>query len=208
MHTLNRQRANIVFSTLVDKDIVLTPEQAAQQERIFEKDGVLRWRASAILGYCKIGVPLKALLQSLGRQETSSGSFRQLDPEISDLMDLYQQEQYVLWYDSEQHRAFIALKDGATSTSQLKGWCHALRVAREAKSSDDEGEVAILSRKATSAESSSNKNRQVVNLLRRTLVDHSKNFEAYLERLKATGWDLDTAALETKPGYRFASVDG
>ena len=48
---------------------------------------------------------------------------------------------------------------------------------------------------------------QTMNLLRKTLIDHSPLFDASIDRLEATGWDLDTAVLETKPGRRLALLD-
>src|ERR1700709_2496622 len=53
MRTLNRQRANLVFSALLEDHYTVgkehvkpfpTPEQISIQERVFERDGVLRWK--------------------------------------------------------------------------------------------------------------------------------------------------------------------
>src|ERR1700709_848660 len=66
MRTLNRQRANLVFSTFLEDSKSIhkeqslkalpTPEEISLRERIFERDGVLRWKGSEIIGYCEIGV--------------------------------------------------------------------------------------------------------------------------------------------------------
>ncbi|TKA67954.1 hypothetical protein B0A49_07548 [Cryomyces minteri] len=48
MRTLNRQRANLVFSHLIEDDEVLTPEEVSKKERIFDWDGVLKAWACAI----------------------------------------------------------------------------------------------------------------------------------------------------------------
>ena len=212
MHSLNRQRANIVFSSLIDADAVLTPQQVAQQERIFERDGVLRWRASTILGYCKIGVSLKTLLISLRHSQSSSGSFRGVESQVSELMEVYRREEYVVWYHLDKHQAYIILKEGTSPRSQLKAWSHALLVAREAKSHYDDNDkgVAMTSQEKIISEATETGTRQfqqTMSLLRKTLMDHSTRFDAYAERLEAAGWDLHTAVLETRPGYRFAFVD-
>src|ERR1700753_1137715 len=60
MQTLNRQRANLVFSSLLEQIasdkttnrgaktlprlVYPTPEEVRLQERVFERDGVLRWK--------------------------------------------------------------------------------------------------------------------------------------------------------------------
>ncbi|PYH99163.1 DUF647 domain protein [Aspergillus ellipticus CBS 707.79] len=93
MTSLNRQRANIVFSTILSSDPdlktqlthpepkpqsspnpqlwrALTPAQVAKQEKIFEIDGILRWshaKAKAVpetIGSCRIGVSLQQFLAS------------------------------------------------------------------------------------------------------------------------------------------------
>ena len=213
MHTLNRQRANTVFSTLVETDVVLTPEQVAQQERIFERDGVLRWRASNVLGYCKIGISLKILLHSLGQSNFSSGSFSGIQSQLAELMQLYQRESYVLWYDRKQNQAHIILKEGASPSARLKAWSHALVTVKEAngaKPHDDgrENDEAIMTQeKALPGNTSTTQFHQTMHLLRKTLMAHSTRFDGYAQRLKAAGWDLDTAVLETRPGYRFAFLE-
>jgi hypothetical protein len=212
MHSLNRQRANIVFSTLVDKDVVLTPEQVAQHERIFERDGVLRWKASDILGHCKIGISLKGMLDSISHSEAATGAFRGVDSQIRSLIDLYRHEEYVLWYDRYHRQAYIILKGGVSTTSMLKAWSHALVLAREANSAkthydDGDESVAMTSQeKVVSGVTGTRQFQQTMSLLQKTLVEFSPLFDTYPQRLKAAGWDLDTAVLETTPGHRSAFV--
>ncbi|KAJ5789406.1 uncharacterized protein N7518_006417 [Penicillium psychrosexuale] len=100
MTSLNRQRANIVFSALLDSDsslalaldlnlnlgatptttlekkstlLTLTPAQVAQHERIFHQDGALQWTQHTTtqhLGSAQIGVSMSTFLRSCG---SSSG---------------------------------------------------------------------------------------------------------------------------------------
>lgn len=101
MRTINRQRANIVFSSylqsLLDGETrhsqksqerinkvrlhkyrLQTPEEVSLKERIFEFDGVIRWHDGLIIGHCTLGVPLKAVLRTLplfaGNSHTGSYS--------------------------------------------------------------------------------------------------------------------------------------
>lgn len=195
MNTLNRQRTNIVFSTLVDQDIVLTPEQAAKQERVFETDGVLRWRASTILGHAKIGVPFQDMLSTLGRVNRNTESTKVSDTDLTKLLDLYRQEGFLCWYDVDRRRATIVLKKGSTPASQLKAWTLALLVACNFQKLEGLDKKEGLKTSST------------IEVLNSTLRKHSQNFDRYIERLKAAGWDVDAAALETKPGLRVTSLE-
>jgi hypothetical protein len=211
MHSLNRQRANIVFSTLVDKDVVLTPEQVAAQERVFERDGILRWRASTMLGYCSIGSSFNSLLRSFGTAEPFSGAFRgAVQSQVSELMMLYSGEEYVCWYDVQRRQAYIILKEGASQISQLKAWSHMLNVAKQAtiaKTGYEQHVATVSHKKANVRDTGMRQFHETAKLLQESLRDHSASFDAHAERLKAAGWDLDMAVLETRPGYRFAVVE-
>lgn len=189
MRTLNRQRANIVFSTLFDTGTVLSPEEVSKRERIFERDGVLRWREESVLGYCKIGVPLSVLLQSLLPRTEVTGSTRDTDKRLSRIWDLYRDEDYVLWYNPLKTEAMIVLKGKSSPTSQLKAWAQAWSVAH-------------LHQQKSKGEQKTGKEEATYTALKDTLTDLSFTFESHLQSLRMAGWDVDTAALETSSGRR------
>lgn len=202
LRTLNRQRANIVFSTLGDSGVVVTPTQAAKLERIFEKDGVLRWRESEILGYARIGARFIELVDSLGDDASSLGYNAPLTGDgemkapglsIHSVADIFQNEKHLLWYDSRKRWVTICLRNGITPEEQLKAWAHALFVAKEVRHREkrrgDGGKMQM------SGEA-------LLSVLETTLQDLGVSFPSTIERLKKAGWDLSTTALETKPGYR------
>lgn len=192
LRTLNRQRANIVFSTLSDSGVVLTPIQAAKLERIFEKDGVLRWRESDILGYARIGTRFTELVGNNAPLMTGGTKVPGLS--ISNIVKVFRNEKHLLWYDSGKRWVTICLKNNITPEEQLKAWVHALLVAKEVrhhreKRRSDGGNMQL------SVE-------ELLGILETTLHDLGVFFQSTTERLRAAGWDLSTAALETKPGYR------
>ncbi len=193
MRTLNRQRANIVFSTLFDTGTVLSPEEVSKRERIFERDGVLRWRGRSVFGYCKIGVPLGRVFRSFVPGTRLTGSIRKPGMGLSTIWDLYRDEEYVLWYDSLKTEAMIVLKANVSPTSQLKAWAQALLIAHFHQQKQSQGLQG--SQKAMKEEA-------VYMALKDTLADLSHTFDGHLERLRTTGWDVDVAALETSPGHR------
>jgi Vitamin B6 photo-protection and homoeostasis len=189
MRTLNRQRANIVFSALMEGERLLTPEDASKQEFVFEKDGVLRWQGRKTLGTCEIGLAFRDMLQAIGGQVTSqTGSFKHLSISLSSLLDIFVTEQYILWFNPVTEKAVIALKDRATTISQLKAWSHALRVARICSK-------AKMRKMDLSPQA-------IVKILEDTQRTHNITFERHIKQLEDAGWNTSTAALETNPGRR------
>ncbi len=186
MHSLNRQRANIIFSAFLDHDKILTPEEVSDQERIFEWDGVLRWRGSSPIGKAKIGIPLQSLMSSWEPAHASTGSIRDTNLLLMKLVKAFRQEDYLLWYDVSNKVALIVLKDGASSRSQLKAWALGLWVAHRFNQQD-----------ATRASADKS-----FDLLESTLVGLSNRWNRCMERLEAAGWDVDVANLETTSGTR------
>lgn len=122
MTTLNRQRANIVFSTLLESDgdllavsgdrdgegrgkvptLTLTPAQVAERELIFERDGAVKWHAPTsnptpmpiTLGTAKIGVSIHEYLCTTAcTTDSDSGS---KSPTLRELITLFSNEGYIL----------------------------------------------------------------------------------------------------------------
>ena len=186
MHSLNRQRANIVLSTFLEQDKVLTPEEVSAQERIFEWDGVLRWRGSFPIAKAKIGIPLQGLMSSWEATHTSTGSLRDENLLLMKLVRAFSLEEYLVWYDVSDRMSLIVLKHGASSKSQLKAWALGLWVARRSIQQD-----------ATSASADHS-----LELLEDTLTSLSKRWDICIERLEAAGWDISVANLETVSGTR------
>ncbi|KAL8688761.1 MAG: hypothetical protein Q9218_005407 [Villophora microphyllina] len=189
MHTLNRQRANIVFSTFLEQKTVLDPKEVSLQERIFELDGVLRWRSSSPLATAKIGLPLQDLLALLAPVHRKTGAIRDTEAKVMRLVRLYSQEEFLLWYDAPQRVGHITLKEGAAAESQLKAWALMLWIAH--RHSMGGGSVA------TSASFE-----RMLDLHRSSLQDLSSRWADCIQRLRTAGWDVDIASLETRSGSR------
>ncbi|KAL5363804.1 vitamin B6 photo-protection and homoeostasis-domain-containing protein [Aspergillus floccosus] len=211
MTCLNRQRANIVFATLLDADPalaslaprvsapvdagVLTPAQVSKREAIFERDGVLRWSSAAgtgtgsvapVLGVCRIGVSVGEFLRCLAGNQRGDRRGVPLDR----VQGLFHSEAHLMFlgWGGTAWNAAILLKQGcSTPRAQLKAWMHALLAARvlgEKHEGQDETE-------------------RIINVVETTLQFlNDTRVDGYLGALTQAGWDVDLAALETSPGRR------
>ncbi|GKZ28759.1 hypothetical protein AbraIFM66950_000114 [Aspergillus brasiliensis] len=227
MTSLNRQRANIVFSTLLNTDPdltqllhpeptkqhshqppswkTLTPAQVSKQEKIFETDGILRWSptttTSQTLGYCRIGISLQQFLSSTApftTRSTPSGSLRTAIP-MSGLTALFSKEDYILYLTS-------------SSRKKNRTW-HANILLKNTNTTPSQLKAwahALLAARVLSTSpwsSSINASEQIgstMDVLDRTLrfLNEGSRFDRYTTALTDNGWDLDIAALETKSGRR------
>ncbi|KAJ5060088.1 vitamin B6 photo-protection and homoeostasis-domain-containing protein [Bipolaris maydis] len=201
MQSLNRQRANILFSHILQHGIVLSPKEVSARERIFERGGVLRWADDEVLGKCRIGTSLSELLGRIGRRDKLSGSLAfcssgadgESEVDVFDLLSIFEAEDYVLWASGgpAAYEAVIVLKAGCGPIDQLRAWAHALLVAeRRQRGGDASGSDKAAARNGLMGE------------LRDTLYEVRRMFDKYGDEMRAKGWHLDVAALETKAGMR------
>ncbi|MCJ1473240.1 hypothetical protein MMC13_001891 [Lambiella insularis] len=176
------------MSTFFEQREVLRPEEVSTRERIFERDGVLRWLGSSVIGRAKIGVTLQTIVNVQSQAHRTKASVRLQSLDLEKLLRVYQDEDYVLWYSDSTRLALIALKDGASGATQLKAWSQALMVAH--KLIKDDATSAKLSENATLMQLSA------------TLRELSTNWADTLAALKVAGWAFDTANLETTSSTR------
>ncbi|KAK2031011.1 DUF647-domain-containing protein [Colletotrichum zoysiae] len=202
--SLNRQRANIVFSALCSQGKVLTPVLVSERELIFERRGgsVFRWNSGKILGHCDYGVSLGEILRSLARGHERMRSFRLSTLGLATLLNLYDKEEYVLWcvvsepvyYDAASRiKVMVVLKNGVSPRSQLKAWFHGLLLTWRLS---DQGEAEL---------SKAELDQQVMlSHIQQSLRVANEKFEGYMERLSFAGWNLEVSVLETRSGSRIA----
>ncbi|KAF1810214.1 DUF647-domain-containing protein [Eremomyces bilateralis CBS 781.70] len=199
LRTLNRQRANIVLSSLIGSSNLPSPQEASHLERIFERPGLLRWVDGRILGHCMIGVELSSILRQLpGAASRPSGKSRiyRYDLAPQKILGLFDKEFYVLWFDTRTRTAYIALKEGCQPRDQVRAWCHALLVARKY---DLKG-LEVPADQKTDYDAVP----PALQLLAKTGDELSRNFHAYEDKLQSAGWDTTTIQLETRPRIRIS----
>ncbi|KIW05301.1 uncharacterized protein PV09_03826 [Verruconis gallopava] len=193
MQTLNRQRANILFSNLIAHDIVLTPREVSQRERIFESDGVLRWADDHVLGSARIGSSFREVARNVaaGSQKTLANASHVNLGLLKQLLDIFEDEDYVIWLDTKRSIVFIVLKREARPSSQLQAWCQALLLI------SDEGSQP----KAQTASPE-----VILDLIAGSLTKSAKLFAQHRQHIINAGWNIDSAALETQSSLRLVSI--
>lgn len=202
MRTLNRQRANILFSVLADSGKLLDPVAVSKQERVFEREGVLRWYTDQVLGYCRIGVSLAELLAHVQRarstHEAAMSSRSWSNFELQPLLQIFAKERYILWYDVPTRLAIIVLKEGASTRDQLQAWAHALLIAKNL--ADEHSQEGTDSPTV----SSSLDLQMMVSKLDASLLTVKELFEHHEQGIEAVGFDMTVGALQVQPGTRIA----
>lgn len=188
MRTLSRQRATLVYHHL-KRGHVPTPEEISAQERIFERDGVLRRKDDRIAGYCAVGASMSRLLKAVSEQHGTTKSARLEDDALSKVLSVYETTPYILWHDKgsrpKKQSLFIVLKKDATPRDMLKAWWHGLELACDSsvEGSDLDAELKAMGGARNASE--------------KLLRTHEKGLEE-------AGWDLSSSALETVAGSRVA----
>ncbi|KAJ5954376.1 hypothetical protein N7501_008655 [Penicillium viridicatum] len=218
MTSLNRQRANIVFSALLDSDrglalelaldpttptppekkwTILTPAQVSKHERIFHRDGALQWTQHSStqtttnhLGSAHIGVSMSTFLGGSGSGKTS---FTRTLP-LQRLVAVFANEFYILFLvplsNTEGNAKWHA-------SILLKRGC-AVRHQLKAWAH------ALLAARVLARITMGSSVDAVLTVVEGTLalLNTENRFEGYLTGLSGVGWDVDIAALETRGGRR------
>ncbi|RKF60406.1 RUS1 family protein-like protein [Erysiphe neolycopersici] len=218
LRTFNRQRANIFFSEVIQKlnnvepNLLIekeysndslrnsiwyldlpSPSYISQKEKIFERDGVLRWKNSSALGYCKLGVSLKSILDCFGCSDVKTGSYSSLHShQFQQLLNIYKDSGYILCYSKSQKTYLVAIKSHIKSEVEvhLKAWTQALYLAKFELSTDgpDSNSTSLIQAYQRTCKFAD----QLVNS-----VISSPSFAKL-------GWNLEISAMETIPGTRFS----
>ena len=208
LNTLNRQRACLALSAFLPSPPVpstpgplppaLSPAAVSAQERIFERDGALRWRGGEILGWARIGVSLEEVVRGIGgTAHAVTGSVTERGREgLERALQITVQEGHVMWWDPRGRRALVVLKEGADAVGQLKAWVHALLVARAWAGNADQ-ETGL-----ERADTRAGKEERAWRVVESALSELNAQWDKVVTALRVAGWEVDVATLETVPGTR------
>ena len=188
MTTLNRQRTNIVFSNLSNRDgtwTAATPREVAVQERIFAIDGALTWQGTHV-ATCRFG-SLQEVLKNLdGNFNRHSSSTTGISISLPRFFRIFQGVGYVLWFSPQKRKAIIVLKTDATAQTEIDAWWHAINIAK----------AFATGRYVEAAEPSG-----VLQALEDTLSRKDLQ-EGRWKALEGAGWDINVSLLQTSSTKR------
>ena len=189
MHSLNRQRASILFSHLLTSGQVLTPGAVAHRERIFDLDGALRWSNDQVIGFARVGVSFEDVAASVNHPSDAKNA-----PvgaaKLEQLLGIFKDEDYISWFDTRTTNAMILLKKGIEPSSQLKAVLHAVCVAERLSGGGQQNESADA----------------IFEVIAASLTKTSKLFEDHKQAIINAGWRLDIASLEIQSGVRLVCM--
>ena len=169
---------------------ILTPEEVSVRERIFERDGALRWKGGEILGFCQVGIPLREILDRASERDRKTGSFTGTkSAEFAKLLEMFKDDGYIMSYNAPNETVLVVLKEPTSARHQLVAWMHALYFAKHGKLMLGDGKLII--------EALEHSKRQLPNLI---------GFDIF-DALGKAGWDIKTEALETRSGTRICMVN-
>lgn len=195
MRTLNRQRATLVYHHIHRHGKAPTPEEISWQERIFERDGVLRDAGDSVVGYCRIGVTLSTLLKAIGSSHSHTNSVQIARDEFTQLTEASKDVQYLLHYNKPSKTALIVLKKDCTTCDQIQAWWHVLDMLCHPRGISDGKETSLEGTAQTMASIGGGQ-------LTLEPVTANRFFKGHEQAMREAHWDLDTAALETHSGTR------
>ncbi|KAB8230700.1 RUS1 family protein [Aspergillus alliaceus] len=232
MTSLNRQRANIVFSTLLDSDPDLdiddvnltlqahtkpkqtnvtqsksqwhipTPGQVSKQEKIFEADGVLRWISSAASTQYKLGFCRIGV--SLEQFLAPSSSPHTESGSLSTPIPM---SWLFALFESEDYLLFLHHDCKLWNAKILLKTSSTTRSQLKAwMHALLAARVLCLSAEKAEVQGDEVENEHIKDAISQTLTFLNSECRAgqYMSALTQAGWDINIAALETRSGRRVA----
>ncbi|KAJ9607551.1 hypothetical protein H2200_007629 [Cladophialophora chaetospira] len=122
--SLNTERATILFGALLQgRDISL--DKVGEHEPILGLSRIFSLQPKLF----QAGVSVTAFLRALPEAVTTTES-RQYAALVG-LLKVFQDEDYLLWFNRETHQGVVLLKDTSTNETQAKSFCHFLRVSAQ-----------------------------------------------------------------------------
>lgn len=230
MRTLNRQRANIVFSSYlqslrdggpyeerrkfwpktgqrVERDDMKynlpSPKEVSIKERIFELDGVMRWQGSVIMGHCALGVPLKDVLDTVrpSARHPMTGSYSLISPDGKSHDSSEEGDEDI---SIEALLAVFKYENYILSQSSKSRRPRFLIVLKEGSGPVTQARswfhAFLCARKLYTDPELLQ--RPIIGLLKETLEEVQDNWPQVRDSLLDAEWDLHTGALETRSGVR------
>ncbi|OQV01338.1 hypothetical protein CLAIMM_06717 [Cladophialophora immunda] len=223
--SLNKHRAVILFSALL-QGRAKGPNEVGEEEPILGLGKM--FGGSNDQNAFQVGVSVTKFLQHLpGHVNDSSRKYHY----FAQLLGVFQEEDYLLWWDGQSNQGFVLLKESAKSETQAKAVCHLLRISMGLKAATKTGkpsqqhgpgqgpqevfrdtpspELNILSSipgKNLNVHDQSLHSHDaldpVVQLIIDTLREHRQEWQNMRDLIQRLGWDVNLTNLVRGPCHR------
>lgn len=185
LRTLNQCRASMVVARALQGENCGV-EVVGKCESLFGRTDQIRSRGRRMGSFAFGGI--EELLSSIEWKRQAGGRAYSGDAAILQaLLEIFQREDFLIWWNRRQRRCLIVLKSTAGSNGNvgcdvyLKAMCHAWTVASEVDPKGRASEIEVL---------------------RRTLQTVQQAWQDCLVHIEQGGWDLNTADFDSESRSR------
>ena len=193
LHSLNAERACILFRGMLRSGQLQGPDDVGRQESVL------------ISGNKRIGVQVGVGLNDfLLFMQTTLGNTRKTFEDFQYIVEAFAQEEYMLWVDVRKSKGMILLKDSASADTQAKGFCQAVRcLHRDYSLAESTADVVVQGGDRRSP-MSPRKHEQpdVLMLVVGTLRENHDQWQRVRDQAQKAGWDLGLTNLVKRQGHR------
>lgn len=180
LETLNRQRATILFTTMLDEHTVLSPRQVADRERVFAAGSSVSDKFGKCIGTISLGVSLERLIKQASSTRSKT-AFKSIDSSFETILTTFQNERYVMTHNERQKHVCVVFKQHAAAQDQMQAWLHGMITLRAGDYSSRHKDVPKLT--------------ATLQVAKKLLIHHAP-------AMRAKGWNLEVVPLETTAGFR------
>lgn len=232
IRTLNRQRANLIFSSYFrclkdegpypglskqwhrlrrskEKCGLPSPKEVSLKEQIFELDGVMRWHGKSVMGHCILGVPLNDILDSLplSTRHPLTGSYSSIRSGGKNNIATKEHNSDIsveVLLEVFEEEDYILWCSLNQSQTQKHQRPHFLIVLKETSDAVTQAKSWFHAFLcARKLHTAPELSQQkAIEILKASLEEVRDFWPEVLESLKKAGWDVETGALETRSGVR------
>jgi hypothetical protein len=222
LRTLNRQRANIVLTSLIcDNDagkIPIAPSLAevSTQEWLFHQGSKVNYyhrekRGYSVerqVAYAYIGVPLGKVVSALAFScrpsiRNNVAHITLSTYSLTTLIKAFEGENYIFYpridaaYNNGTPIFYICLRRGSTSQDAVKAWLHMLAVAKQLSEYQTKERIRLITPDIIFDQIKS-----WGGLLERKQCTAQDYWQKVVTAIEEAGWDISEGALETSSGMR------
>ncbi|KAJ9497864.1 hypothetical protein H2202_006467 [Exophiala xenobiotica] len=193
LHSLNAERASILFKIMLRSGQVQGPDDVGRQESVlFSGDNRIG---------VQVGVGLKDFLLFM---QAALGNKRKALEDFQYIIEAFTQEEYLLWVDVRNSKGMILLKESASAETQIKSFCQAVRCLHRDFSLAESTADVVIQGGDTRRPISPSKHEQpdVLALVVATLQENQDQWQKVRDKAQKAGWDLALTNLVERQGHR------